>query len=99
MWIFLYSASDEDNTDILPLSIDRSTDLWTFEIKKENITITAKDKIGNELHVTFTPQGDSFEDAEMKTRSRRKWWETAETDTSLETDAEKIPRQRKIRNQ
>ncbi|MFW6679659.1 hypothetical protein ACOAOT_18675 [Lacrimispora sp. AGF001] len=83
------TASDEDNADILPLSIDRSTGLVTFEIKKENITITAKDKIGNELHVTFTPQGDSFEDAEMKNEEAEENGETAETDTSLETDAEK----------
>lgn len=83
------TASDEDNTDILPLSIDRSTGLVTFEIKKENITITAKDKIGNELHVTFTPQGDSFEDAEMKNEEAEENGEAAETDTSLETDAEK----------
>ena len=83
------TASDEDNTDILPLSIDRSTGLVTFEIKKENITITAKDKIGNELHVTFTPQGDSFEDAEMKNEEAEENGVTAETDTSLETDAEK----------
>ena len=82
------TASDEDNTDILPLSIDRSTGLVTFEIKKENITITAKDKIGNELHVTFTPQGDSFEDAEMKNEEAAENGDTAETDTSLETDAE-----------
>lgn len=83
------TASDEDNADILPLSIDRSTGLVTFEIKKENITITAKDKIGNELHVTFTPQGDSFEDAEMKNEEAEENGEAAETDTSLETDAEK----------
>jgi hypothetical protein len=82
------TASDEDNTNILPLSIDRSTGLVTFEIKKENITITAKDKIGNELHVTFTPQGDSFEDAEMKNEEAAENGDTAETDTSLETDAE-----------
>ena len=82
------TASDEDNTDILPLSIDRSTGLVTFEIKKENITITAKDKIGNELHVTFTPQGDSFEDAEMKNEEAAENGDTADTDTSLETDAE-----------
>ena len=82
------TASDEDNTDILPLSIDRSTGLVTFEIKKENITITAKDKIGNELHVTFTPQGDSFEDAEMKNEEAAENGDTADTNTSLETDAE-----------
>ena len=82
------TASDEDNTNILPLSIDRSTGLVTFEIKKENITITAKDKIGNELHVTFTPQGDSFEDAEMKNEEAAENGDTADTDTSLETDAE-----------
>ena len=89
------TASDEDNTDILPLSIDRSTGLVTFEIKKENITITAKDKIGNELHVTFTPQGDSFEDAEMKNEEAAENGDTAETDTSLETDAEEETKETK----
>lgn len=89
------AASDEDNADILPLSIDRSTGLVTFEIKKENITITAKDKIGNELHVTFTPQGDSFEDAEMKNEEAAENGDTAETDTSLETDAEEETKETK----
>lgn len=83
------TASDEDNADILPLSIDRSTGLVTFEIKKENITITAKDKIGNELHVTFTPQGESFEDAEMENEEAAENGDTAETDNSLETGTEK----------
>jgi hypothetical protein len=83
------SASDEDNADILPLSIDRSTGLVTFEIKKENITITAKDKIGNELHVTFTPQGESFEDAEMENEEAVENGEAEETETSSETDTEK----------
>lgn len=92
------TASDEDNTDILPLSIDRSTGLVTFEIKKENITITAKDKIGNELHVTFTPQGDSFEDAEMKNEEAEENGEAAETDTSLETDTEKETKATKVTN-
>ena len=89
------TASDEDNTNILPLSIDRSTGLVTFEIKKENITITAKDKIGNELHVTFTPQGDSFEDAEMKNEEAAENGDTAKTDTSLETDAEEETKETK----
>ncbi len=60
------SGCDEDNPEILPLSIDRSTGLVTFEIKKENLTITAKDKIGNELHITYTPQGESIEDEEIQ---------------------------------
>ncbi|WP_349671753.1 hypothetical protein [Lacrimispora sp.] len=89
------TASDEDNTDILPLSIDRSTGLVTFEIKKENITITAKDKIGNELHVTFTPQGESFEDAEMENEEAAENGDTAETDTSLESDAEEETKETK----
>ncbi len=60
-------ASDDDNPDILPLSIDRSTGLITFEIKKENLTINAKDKIGNEMHKTFNPQGESIEESEEET--------------------------------
>lgn len=62
-------ASDEDNPDILPLSIDRSTGLVTFEIKKENLTVNAKDKIGNEMHKTFNPQGESIEESEEETGS------------------------------
>ncbi|WP_349946136.1 hypothetical protein ABFV83_19055 [Lacrimispora sp. BS-2] len=60
------SGCDEDNQDISPLSIDRSTGRVTFELKKDNLTITAKDKIGNELHRTFTPQGESIEEEELQ---------------------------------
>ena len=83
------TASDEEDTDILPLSIDRSTGLVTFEIKKENITITAKDKIGNELHVTFTPQGESFEDAELENEEAEDKGDTVETEATGETEATK----------
>ncbi|MDK2967752.1 hypothetical protein [Lacrimispora amygdalina] len=86
------SASDEDKTDILPLSIDRSTGLVTFEIEKENIAITAKDKIGNELHVTFTPQGESFEEAEMESEEMQ---ETAESEETEETKESKNTKQTK----
>ena len=79
------SASDEDKTDILPLSIDRSTGLVTFEIEKENIAITAKDKIGNELHVTFTPQGESFEEAEMESEEMQETAESEETEETKES--------------
>lgn len=58
------SGSDEDDPHISPLSIDKSSGQVTFELKKENLTITAKDKIGNEFHITFTPQGESLEDDE-----------------------------------
>lgn len=58
------TASDENDPQILPLSIDRSTGLVTFEMNKENIVVIARDMIGNELHVTFTPEGESIEDAE-----------------------------------
>ncbi len=58
------SACDEDNQDIAPLSIDRSTGRVTFELIKDNFNITAKDNIGNELHVTITPQGESIEEEE-----------------------------------
>ncbi|MFT4105652.1 MAG: hypothetical protein QM657_07825 [Lacrimispora sp.] len=74
-------ASDEDNPDILPLSIDRSTGLITFEIKKENLTVNAKDKIGNEMHKTFTPEGESVEDSEEETETAAE----AETATEAET--------------
>jgi hypothetical protein len=59
------TAYNEDNPDILPLSIDRSTGLVMFEIKKDNLTISAKDKIGNEMHITYNPKGENVEDAEM----------------------------------
>ncbi|EXG83672.1 hypothetical protein [Lacrimispora sp.] len=58
------SACDEDNQDIAPMSIDRSTGRVTFELIKDNLNITAKDNIGNELHVTITPQGESIEEEE-----------------------------------
>lgn len=54
-------ASDEDNPEILPLSIDRSTGLVTFEMQNENLVITAKDNIGNELHITFDPTGENVD--------------------------------------
>lgn len=72
------SASNEDHEEILPLSLDKSTGLITFEIKKENINITAKDKIGNELHIICTPQGDAIEDMDAEAG--------AEADTDTETD-------------
>ena len=81
------TACDEGNSDILPLSIDRSTGLITFDIKKENIAITAKDKIGNELHITFTPQGESFEDAEMESEEAEENSDTSETQS--QSDAAK----------
>lgn len=59
-------ASDEDNPEILPLSIDRSTGLITFEMQNENLVITAKDNIGNELHITFDPSGGNVDDAALE---------------------------------
>lgn len=59
-------GSDEENPEILPLSIDRSTGRVTFELKKDNLIITAKDMIGNEMHVTFDPQGENIEDEEIQ---------------------------------
>lgn len=72
------SACDEDNPEILPLSIDRSTGLVTFEIKKENLAVTVKDMIGNELHITFTSQGESIEETELDDEEENP--ETAEED-------------------
>lgn len=54
-------AIDDDSSEILPLSIDRSTGIVTFEMKKENLTICAKDKIGNEMRATITPEGESVD--------------------------------------
>lgn len=75
------SACDEDNPEILPLSIDRSTGLITFEVKKENLTITAKDKIGNESHFTFNPQGKSIEDSETENLEAEESAEAEERNT------------------
>lgn len=54
-------ASDDDTPEILPLSIDRSTGIITFEMQKDNLTVCAKDNIGNELRVTITPRGESLD--------------------------------------
>lgn len=54
-------ASSEENPDILPLSIDRSTGIVTFELQNENLTICAKDKIGNEVRTTITPNGENID--------------------------------------
>lgn len=59
-------ASDDENPEILPLSIDRSTGLITFELKRDNLSITAKDLIGNELHVTFNPQGENLGETQLE---------------------------------
>ena len=59
-------GSDEDNPEISPLAIDRSTGSVTFELKKDNLIITAKDMIGNEMHVTFNPQGENIDEDEMQ---------------------------------
>ena len=56
------SAYNEDKPIIQPLSIDKSTGLVMFEIKKGNLTVSAKDKIGNEMHVTFNPRGENVEE-------------------------------------
>lgn len=58
------TVSDESGSQVKPLAIDRSTGLITVEIDKENLTVTAKDMIGNELHATFTPDGGMTEDVE-----------------------------------
>lgn len=63
------TASNEDKPEILPLSIDRSTGLIMFEIKKENLTISAKDNIGNEMHITYNPKGQSVEEEETDSES------------------------------
>lgn len=57
-------AYDDDTPEILPLSIDRSTGIVTFDMKKDNLTVCAKDNIGNELRATITPKGESLDPAE-----------------------------------
>lgn len=54
-------AVDDDGRQILPLSIDQSTGTVTFPIKKENLTVCAKDKTGHELRETITPNGESLD--------------------------------------
>lgn len=80
------TASTDDDSDLLPLSIDRSTGLVTFEIQKENLTITAKDEIGNEMHVTFNSDGESVEEAELESEEATDTQtdDEAETETSAE---------------
>lgn len=78
------TAYNEDNPDILPLSIDRSTGLVMFEIKKENLTISAKDTIGNEMHITFNPDGENVEESEMESVEGNELEETNE-DNETET--------------
>lgn len=56
------SASDDEEPMILPLTIDRRTGLISFEIKKKRLTISAKDMVGNEFHITITPKGNGFEE-------------------------------------
>ncbi len=55
-------ACDEDTPQILPLSIDRSTGIVTFDMQNENLTICAKDLIGNEVRVTINPEGQNVEE-------------------------------------
>lgn len=59
-------ASSEKTPEILPLSIDRSTGLITFEVQNENLSITAKDNIGNELHITVNPNGEDLEEDQLE---------------------------------
>ena len=53
-------AYDDDTPEILPLSIDRSTGIITFDMQKENLTICVKDQVGNEARVTITPKGENL---------------------------------------
>lgn len=57
-------ATDDDDPQILPLTIDQSTGTVTFPMQKENLTICAKDKTGNEVRVTFTPDGTNLDPEE-----------------------------------
>lgn len=72
-------ASDEEDPEILPLSIDRSTGLISFELKRENLSVTAKDLTGNELHVTFSPQGENLGETQLEEQA----------DSASETETEK----------
>ena len=56
------TATDENNEDFLPLTVNRITGIVTFQMGEINLTITARDKIGNELHTTFDPQGEGIEE-------------------------------------
>lgn len=49
---------NDTQTDIPPLSIDRSTGLVSFDMTTETLTVCAKDLIGNELRMVFGPEGE-----------------------------------------
>lgn len=83
------TAYNEDKPEILPLSIDRSTGLIMFEIKKENLTISAKDKIGNEMHVTYDPKGQSVDDEELNGEENQLPDDETLEDTENATDSNK----------
>lgn len=59
-------AYDDDTPEILPLSIDRSTGIVTFEVQNENLTICVKDLTGNEARVTTNPAGESVEEEALE---------------------------------
>lgn len=52
-------ASNETSTGILPLSIDRSTGIITFEMTGDTLDVSVKDLLGNENHITFSASGES----------------------------------------
>lgn len=54
-------ATDDDGPQILPLSVDPVTGTVTFPMNKENLTICAQDKTGNEVRVTITPDGENLD--------------------------------------
>ncbi len=53
-------AYDENEKEILPLTIDRSTGEVTFQLPKTNLTICARDLAGNEVRGTFSPEGEAI---------------------------------------
>lgn len=86
-------AYDDDTPEILPLSIDRSTGLITFDMQKENLTICVKDLIGNEARVTITPEGENLDPEEAAAEASQEAaqasdaaaGDSAENDANLET--------------
>lgn len=53
---------DADGDRLMPLTIDRSTNTVSFEMKTDSLQVFIKDLSGNEVRANFNPQGDNLEE-------------------------------------
>lgn len=81
-------ACDDDTPEILPLSIDRSTGIVTFEMQNENLTICVKDLTGNEARVPINPNGEPIEEGLEEGLEGETAGDGAEGTASLESAAQ-----------